>query len=100
VQAKSHWCEIRKTVFTRTRTRLSLHIRLARKLTLNEAPVVTVIGKAFSDIPHAPKNHSNRRKRLPNYALWEIHNLPINNRVEDTEMRVRFPLPAFYYAFS
>ncbi len=30
------------------------HFRSARKLTLNEAPVVTVIGKAFWDIGHAP----------------------------------------------
>jgi hypothetical protein len=40
---------------------------------MNEAPVVTVIGKAFWDIGHAPKDGSNRRKRLPDYAVWEIH---------------------------
>jgi hypothetical protein len=43
-----------------------LHIQSTRKLTLNEAPVVTVIGKAFWDIGHAPKDQSNPRKRLPN----------------------------------
>jgi hypothetical protein len=32
-----------------------------------------VIGKAFWDIGHAPKDQSNRRKRLPQYAVWEIH---------------------------
>jgi hypothetical protein len=36
-------------------------------------PVATVIGKAFWDIGHAPKDGSNRRKRLPDYAIWEIH---------------------------
>jgi hypothetical protein len=46
---------------------------VTRKLTLNEAPTVTVIGKAFWDIGHAPKDQSNRRKRLPQYAVWEIH---------------------------
>jgi len=35
--------------------------------------IVTVIGKAFWDLGHAPKDQSNRRKRLPNYAVWEIH---------------------------
>jgi hypothetical protein len=40
---------------------------------MNENPIVTVIGKAFWDIGHAPKDGSNRRKRLPDYAVWEIH---------------------------
>jgi hypothetical protein len=46
---------------------------LDKKLTLNEAPIITIIGKAFWDIGHAPKDQSNRRKRLPQYAVWEIH---------------------------
>jgi len=40
---------------------------------IDQAPIVTVIGKAFFDLGHAPKDQSNRRKRLPNYAVWEIH---------------------------
>jgi hypothetical protein len=56
-----------------TRTRFPLHIRSARKPTFNEAPIVTVIGKAFWDIGHAPKDQLNRRKYLPGYAVWEIH---------------------------
>jgi hypothetical protein len=32
---------------------------------MNETPVITVIGKAFWDIGHAPKDQSNRRKNLP-----------------------------------
>jgi hypothetical protein len=50
-----------------------LHIRSARKLTLNSAPIITVIGKAFWDLGHAPKDQSNRRKRMPQSAVWEIH---------------------------
>jgi len=73
VPAKAQWCEIRTTVFSWTRTRFPLHIRSARKLTINEAPIITVIGKAFWDIGHAPKDQSNRRKNLPAYAIWEIH---------------------------
>jgi hypothetical protein len=35
--------------------------------------VVTVAGKAFFDIDHASKDHSNRRINLSGYAAWEIH---------------------------
>jgi Chaperone of endosialidase len=31
-----------------------------------------VIGKAFWDVEHAPKDQSNRRKRLPQYAVWKM----------------------------
>jgi len=34
---------------------------------------ITVIGKAFWDVGHAPKGQSNRRKYMPDYAVWEIH---------------------------
>jgi len=64
------WCDIRTKVFSWTRTRFPLHIRSTRKLTINEAPVVTVIGKAFWDIGHAPKDGSNRRKRMPAYSMF------------------------------
>jgi hypothetical protein len=67
------WCEIRKLHFSWTRTRFPLHIRSTRKLTTTEAPIVTVIGKAFFDIRHAPKDQSNRRKTLPQYAVLETH---------------------------
>jgi len=73
VPAKHQWCEIRQRVFSWTHTRFPLHIRSTRALNLGQTPVVTVIGKAFWDIGHAPKDGSNRRKRLPEYAVWEIH---------------------------
>jgi len=74
IPAKPQWCEIRKTVFSWTRTRFPLHIRWARALKIMGAPVVTVIGKAFWDIGHAPKDQkSNRRSHLPGCAAWEIH---------------------------
>jgi hypothetical protein len=73
IPAKPQWCEIRTTVFGWTRTRFPLHIRSTRKLMLNQPPIVTVVGKAFWDIGHAPKDQSNRRKNLPGYAVWEIH---------------------------
>src|SRR5215469_6992225 len=46
-----------------SRRRLASSTR--RKLSLNEAPVVTVIGKAFWDIGRPPRDQSNRRKRSP-----------------------------------
>jgi hypothetical protein len=73
VPAKPQWCEIRTTVFGWTRTRFPLHIRSTRELTINETPIITVIGKAFWDVGHAPKDQSNRRKRLSQYTVWEIH---------------------------
>ena len=73
VPAKPQWCEIRTTVFGWTRTRFSLHIRSTRELTINETPIVTIVGKAFWDVGHAPKDQSNRRKYMPKCAVWEIH---------------------------
>src|SRR5260370_3052334 len=73
VPAKPQWCEIRTTVFGWTRTRFPLHIHSGRKLTLDATRSITVVGKAFWDIGHAPKDQSNRRKNLPGYAVWEIH---------------------------
>jgi len=35
--------------------------------------VITVVGRAFFDIDHALKDQSNRRKRQPDHAAWEIH---------------------------
>jgi hypothetical protein len=71
VPAKPQWCEIRTTVFGWTRTRFPLHIRSTRKLTMDEAPIITLIGKAFWDIGHAPKDQSNRRSHLPSYvSFW------------------------------
>jgi hypothetical protein len=55
VPAKPQWCEIRTTVFSWTATRFPLHIRSTRKLTLSQAPIITVVGKAFWDIGHAPQ---------------------------------------------
>jgi hypothetical protein len=40
---------------------------------LVEAPIITVIGKTFWDISHAPADHSNRPAKPEGYAVWEIH---------------------------
>jgi hypothetical protein len=74
VPAESQWCEIRNTVFGWARTRFPFHTSSARKLTLDQTPVVTVTGKAFFDVGHSLKDQrSNRRSHLVGYAAWEIH---------------------------
>jgi hypothetical protein len=73
VPAKPQWCEIRNTVFSWTPTRFPFHTSSAKKLNVTDPPIITVIGKAYFDVGHAPKDQSNRRKYLPDYAEWEIH---------------------------
>jgi hypothetical protein len=73
VPAKPQWCEIRQTVFSWTHTKFPFHTSSARKLKINQAPVITVIGKAYFDVGHASKDQSNRRSHLRDYPAWEIH---------------------------
>jgi hypothetical protein len=73
VPAKPQWCEIRNTVFSWTRTRFPFHTSSAKKLNVTDLPIITIVGKAYFDVGHAPKDQSNRRKYLPGYAAWEIH---------------------------
>jgi hypothetical protein len=73
IPAKQQWCSIRETVFSWTTTRFLFHTSSDRKLKLIQAPIITVTGKAYWDVGHAPKDQSNRRSHLPGYAAWEIH---------------------------
>jgi hypothetical protein len=74
VPAKPQWCSIRETVFSWTRTQFPFHTSSAKKLTLDQTPVITVTGKAYFDVGHSLKDQkSNRRSHLPGYAAWEIH---------------------------
>jgi hypothetical protein len=54
-------------------TRRDTNSATAKKLNVTNPPIITVVGKAFWDIGHAPKDQSNRRKYSPGYAVWEIH---------------------------
>jgi hypothetical protein len=49
------------------------HTSSAKKLNITDPPIITVVGRAFFDVGHAPKGQSNRRSYLPGYAAWEIH---------------------------
>lgn len=73
IPAKPLWCEIRQTVFSWTHTRFPFHTSSARKLKVDQSPVITVIGKAYFDVGHSPKDQSNRRSHQPDCAAWEIH---------------------------
>jgi hypothetical protein len=42
-------------------------------LNVNNPPIITVTGRAFFDIGHAPADHSNRQSKPEGYAVWEIH---------------------------
>jgi hypothetical protein len=66
------WCEIRQVVFGWTKQKFPFTVKSVHDLTIAEH-VVTVTGKAFYDIAHAPVDHSNRRHSPKDYAVWEIH---------------------------
>lgn len=67
------WCEIRQIVFGWTEQTFPFSVKTAHALKFLEPHVVTVTGKAFYDLGHAPANHSNRTSSPKNYAVWEIH---------------------------
>ena len=67
------WCEIRQIVFGWTTQKFPFNVKTAQTLKIPEPHVITVTGKAFYDIGHAPAEHSNRRSTPKDYAVWEIH---------------------------
>jgi hypothetical protein len=67
------WCEIRRIVFGWTTQNFPFSLKASKKLKIGEQHVITVTGKAFYDIAHAPVDHSNRRRTPKDYAVWEIH---------------------------
>src|SRR5207253_4463012 len=67
------WCEVRQTVFGWTTQKFPFGVKTVHTLKIREQHVITVAGKAFYDIGHAPADHSNRRSTPKGYAVWEIH---------------------------
>jgi hypothetical protein len=67
------WCEIRQTVFGWTTQKFPFTVKTAHTLKIIGPHVITVTGKAFYDLTHAPADHSNRRHSPKGYAVWEIH---------------------------
>jgi hypothetical protein len=73
IPAKPQWCELRQIVFGWTQAQFPFRVRSGRKLKITQPLIITVVGKAFFDIGHAPADQSNRRRDLEGYAAWEIH---------------------------
>ena len=73
IPAKPQWCELRKIVFGWTEVEFPFRVRSGRKLKFRQPLIITVVGKAFFDVGHAPADHSNRRTDLEGYSAWEIH---------------------------
>jgi hypothetical protein len=67
------WCEIRQIVFGWTTQNFPFSVKTMHTLKIRKPHVITVTGKAFYDIAHAPADHSNRRRTPKDYAVWEIH---------------------------
>jgi hypothetical protein len=67
------WGEIRQTVFGWTTQKFPFGVKTAHTVQIREPHVISVTGKAFYDIGHAPADHSNRRSTPKGYAVWEIH---------------------------
>jgi hypothetical protein len=64
---------VRQTVFGWTTQKFPFGVKTAPTLKIHEQHVITVTGKAFYDIGHAPAHHSNRRSSPKDYAVLEIH---------------------------
>jgi hypothetical protein len=67
------WCKIRKEVFSWVRVTFPFKITSNRVFTIVHPHNITVVGKAFYDVDHAPADHSNRSTIHEKYAAWEIH---------------------------
>jgi hypothetical protein len=67
------WCKIRQRVFSWTTQKFPFRFQSSKVLKISAPHVITVTGKAFFDVDHAPANHSNRRTNQKGYAAWEIH---------------------------
>jgi hypothetical protein len=73
VPVGARWCKIREKVFSWTNAKFPFAIRSNRVFKISKPHVITVTGKAFYDVDHAPANHSNRSTIHKKYAAWEIH---------------------------
>jgi hypothetical protein len=67
------WCELRQTVFGWATQSFPFSFKDSQKLEMREPHIITVTGQAFFDVDHAPADHSNRRTKTKEYAVWEIH---------------------------
>jgi hypothetical protein len=67
------WCKIRQNVFSWTHASFPFTIKSNKVFKIIHPHVITVTGKAFYDVDHAPADHSNRSTIHEKTAAWEIH---------------------------
>lgn len=69
------WCGLRKLAFSWTNQHFPFKVSSSKGLAVVGNHIITVTGKAFYDVDHAPKDRSNQRvgKFPPGYSVWEIH---------------------------
>ena len=67
------WCALRQTVFGWATQSFPFSFKDSQKLEMREPHIITVTGRAFFDVDHAPADHSNQRAKTKEYAVWEIH---------------------------
>jgi hypothetical protein len=69
------WCDLRNLALSWTTQKFPFSFSSSKNLTVTGRHVITVTGKAFYDVDHAPKDRSNQRigRFPPGYAVWEIH---------------------------
>jgi hypothetical protein len=60
-------------VFGWTTQKFPFGVKTEHRLKIHDQHVITVTGRAFYDIAHAPADHSNQRRSPKDYAVWEIH---------------------------
>jgi hypothetical protein len=54
IPAKAQWCDLRNIVFGWTPPQFPFRVRSGRKFKVTQPLVITVVGKAFFDVGHAP----------------------------------------------
>ncbi|MEY2510604.1 MAG: hypothetical protein QOE26_1367 [Verrucomicrobiota bacterium] len=73
VPVGTRWCKIRQTVFSWTNAKFPFTIQSNKVFKVVKPHVIAVTGKAFYDVDHAPKDHSNRSTIHEKTAAFEIH---------------------------
>jgi hypothetical protein len=71
--AKPTWCEISQNHFQLDPNAIPFSHSLNKRTYDQRNADHHSRWQGFWDIGHARKGQSNRRKRLPQYAVWEIH---------------------------
>jgi hypothetical protein len=73
VPVGARWCKFRRDIFSWTNAKFPFTIRSNKVFKILKPHVIAVTGKAFYDVDHAPKDHSNRSTIHEKTAAFEIH---------------------------